>query len=98
MVHSVSNQLCRAGILALGVLMLPAGSRAAAPDYDSGGTGESQVHLQDANRAAYHGRYSQAIAEDNKAIALAPNYGIAYFNRAAHYMDAGRYDEALADT
>jgi tetratricopeptide (TPR) repeat protein len=85
-------------MVALGVLMFPAGSRAAPADYDSGGTGQSEAHLKDANRAAYHGRYTEAIAEDTKAIALAPNFGIAYFNRAAHYMDAGRYDEALADT
>jgi tetratricopeptide (TPR) repeat protein len=84
-------------MVALGVLTLPAGGRAAPADYDSGGTGESEAHLKDARRAAYHGRYSEAIAEDTKAIALAPNFGIAYYNRAGHYTDAGRYDEALAD-
>jgi tetratricopeptide (TPR) repeat protein len=65
--------------------------------YDSGNSGAAGNLLNDSFRAGHHGHYSEAIALDSKAIAIAPNYGEAYESRAGHYADAGRYDEADAD-
>ena len=70
---------------------------AAGPAYDSGGTPTAEMALVDADRAAYHGRYTKALAHDNRAIAISPDFAIAYLVRAHHYMDMGRYDAALAD-
>lgn len=64
---------------------------------DTGGTDASLRHLAGASRAAYHGHYSQAIAITNAVIADEPHFARAYFFRAGLMMDAGRYDESLAD-
>jgi tetratricopeptide (TPR) repeat protein len=78
-------------------MLLPTATHAAGPAYDSGGSGEAPRLLDDAFRAAYHGRYSEAINDDTKALALQPSYGEAYASRARHYMDTGRYAEAASD-
>jgi tetratricopeptide (TPR) repeat protein len=67
------------------------------PVYDSGGTGTAQRHLADAARAAYHGRYTEALGETSKALALAPSYGEAFEVRAQFEMEAGLYKDAAAD-
>jgi tetratricopeptide (TPR) repeat protein len=53
--------------------------------------------LSEGFRAAHHGRYSEAIALDSKALAISPNFGRAYLGRAHAYSSAGRYTEADAD-
>jgi tetratricopeptide (TPR) repeat protein len=83
--------------LVVAVCLLPCLGAAQTPAYDSGGTGIAESYLRDANQAAYHGRYSEAIADSTKAVAVSPNFGGAYLNRAGKYIDAGRYDEAQAD-
>jgi tetratricopeptide (TPR) repeat protein len=91
-------QVCRA-LAAVGLMGIACehASAAATPAYDSGGSGVATNLLSDARRAAYHGRYSEAIEDDTKALALLPNYGDAFASRAEHYEDAGRYAEAAAD-
>ena len=43
------------------------------------------------------GRFDRAVEDYDKAIALAPNFALAYYNRAqAHYL-AGRFKQALSD-
>ena len=43
------------------------------------------------------GRFDRAIEDYDKAIALAPDFAFAFYNRSqAHYL-AGRFNEALAD-
>jgi tetratricopeptide (TPR) repeat protein len=79
------------------MMLMPSATRAAGPEYDSGGTGPANSLLQDAFRAAYHGRYTKAIDYDNQALALLPNYGGALASRAGHYLEAGRYAEAERD-
>ncbi len=69
----------------------------AAPAYDSGGTGTAARYVASAHRAAYHGRYSEAIADDNRALTISPAYGEAFLNRERNEMDSGRYAEARAD-
>ncbi len=69
----------------------------APPAYDSGGTGTAARLVNAAGRAAYHGRYSEAIGDDNKALAISPAYGEAFLSRARNEMDSGRYPEARAD-
>ncbi len=87
------------GLSAVALVAAFAGAAGAAtqPAYDSGGTGTATRDLSDALKAAYHGRYTEALAYDNKALALSPNFGGAYSVRAMHYRDMGRYDEAEAD-
>jgi tetratricopeptide (TPR) repeat protein len=86
------------GCAALVLLGAMCGGAAAAPAaYDSGGAGIESRYLDSADRAAYHGRYSEAIADDNKALSIAPSYGRAFLDRALHEMDSGRYAEARAD-
>jgi tetratricopeptide (TPR) repeat protein len=79
------------------VIMLTPSATHAGPAYDSGGSGEAPRLLDDAFRAAHHGKYSEAIGDDTKALALRPSYGEAYVSRATHYMEAGRYAEAASD-
>ncbi len=83
--------------LTYAVALLPVAAMAATAAYDSGGTGTAQRLLMDAHRAAHHGHYTEAIADDTKALALLPSYGDAYWNRAIDEMDCGRYQEASAD-
>jgi len=52
------------------------------------------------NRAnAYNGKkeYDRAIADQNEAIRLNPNYALAYNNRAAYWNAKGDHDYAIAD-
>jgi len=83
--------------VATAIMLLPSGTRAADPQYDSGGTGTAERLLSDSDRAAYHGRFTEAIDDDTKALALSPSYAEAFAARAAHYMEAGRYAEAASD-
>jgi tetratricopeptide (TPR) repeat protein len=64
---------------------------------DSGGTSLDLRHLAVADRAAYHGRYTEAISKVSAVIQDSPDFAGAYLERASYYRDAGRYDEALAD-
>ncbi len=90
--------LLQASCLAIVFLgLFPPAGRAADAAYDSGGSGVAQSYVADADRAAYHGRYTEAVADDGRALAISPNFGRAYLDRASHYMSSGRYDEALAD-
>ncbi len=73
------------------------GPALAAAAYDSGGTGTAARHLADAGRAQYHGRYTEALADINKALALAPNWSSALQARADLYIATGRYDDAVPD-
>jgi Flp pilus assembly protein TadD len=75
----------------------PGTGRAETPAFDSGGTGNLSRQLVESYRAVRHGRYSEAIDIDTKAIAIAPSYGDAYWVRASTYMNAGRFAEAQAD-
>lgn len=75
----------------------PLAAAAVTPAYDSGGTGKAERLLMDAHRAAHHGRFTEAIADDTKALALLPAFGDAYWNRAIDEMDSGRFQEASAD-
>ena len=75
----------------------PAACAGLDPTYDSGGSGEVQGFLVHASRAAHHGRYTEAIEYDTKALDRQPSYGDAYQERAFYYMAMGRYAEASAD-
>ena len=88
---------CLAAVVLGTVLCAVRPAWAAPPAYDSGGTGNAARLLNAASRAAYHGRYSEAIADDTKALAVSPNYGEAFLNRERNEMDSGRYAEARAD-
>ncbi len=81
----------------LALALCPVAVMAAEAAYDSGGAGEAQRLLDDAKRAAYHGRYTEAIQDDNRSLALLPYYGRAVEARANHYMDMGRYQDAEND-
>jgi len=89
----------RRATLCLPLLALCAHPAAAGPTaaYDSGGSGITYRYLEDGERAEYHGRYSEAIAQANKALAAMPDFAEAYVFRAAFYMDAGRFRDAEAD-
>lgn len=69
----------------------------AVPAFDSGGTGTAERLLSDAQRAAYHGRFTKAIALETRALDASPNYGLAYERRAHELMYSGRFAEAAAD-
>jgi tetratricopeptide (TPR) repeat protein len=84
--------LCAAVLLLFATCALAETTR-----YDSGGSELDLQRLDDARRAAYHGRYTQAIDIATQVIAHAPNFAGAYFDRALYYADAGRYDQARAD-
>jgi tetratricopeptide (TPR) repeat protein len=85
-----------AGALAC-ALLLPGICLAAGQAYDSGGTNAAETLVRDARRATYHGRYTEAIADDTRALTLSPNFARGYMDRADKYMGAGRYAEARAD-
>ena len=79
------------------VLAVTSVATARVAEIDSGGSDIDLTRLNVAERAAYHGRYSEAIAKASAIIAASPNFAWAYFVRASLYVDAGRYSEALAD-
>ena len=72
-------------------------ARAAAHEQDTGGSSLDFARVDDANRAARHGRYTAAIAVVSRALDSSPRFAAGYLERATLYMDAGRYPEALAD-
>jgi tetratricopeptide (TPR) repeat protein len=78
-------------------LMLPPAVQAGPPRYESGGTERDLNLLAEAQRAAYHGRYTRAIALSTEVIAGRPNFAAAYVDRANYEAEAGRYTEASAD-
>jgi tetratricopeptide (TPR) repeat protein len=82
--------------VSVGVMMASAAALAA-PAYDSGGTDKAGRLLGDAQRAAYHGRFTQAIAYDTRSLAASPDYGLAYKQRAHDLMYSGHFAEASAD-
>jgi tetratricopeptide (TPR) repeat protein len=53
--------------------------------------------LEDADRLAYHGRFTDALVKVGKVVADSPNYADAIYFRAGLLMEAGRYGEAEAD-
>lgn len=77
--------------------MLLSGAAPAAAEQDSGGTPHDLRMLGEADRAAYHGRYTEAIGLASRAIDDSPHYAAGYLARARLYMDSGLYGEALAD-
>jgi tetratricopeptide (TPR) repeat protein len=83
--------------LAAAAIVAASTATAAEPAYDSGGTSTSARRLFDASRAAYHGRYTEALALDGKALAITPNFGRALQVRSLHYTEIGRYADAMAD-
>ena len=89
----------RAGLVAVWCVaaFCQGGGALAAPAYDSGGTPSVARHLAEAARAEYHGRYTEALADINEAVADAPNWSGALEARSSLYMAIGRYDEAAAD-
>ena len=96
---SVVNVLAAAalaGVIAAAPLQ-PAAGAGLDPTYDSGGSGEALGFLVHAYRAGHHGRYTEAIEYDTKALDRLPSYGDAYHYRAYYYMAMGRYAEASAD-
>jgi tetratricopeptide (TPR) repeat protein len=84
-------------VLAGWLVGAPGASVAAEAAYDSGGTGTATRQLADARRAAYHGRYTEALADINTALALAPHWSGAWEARSNLYVDIGRYDDAASD-
>ncbi len=90
--------MVRAGQLGFAVFLLSGVmARAASPAIDSGGTELDLNRMAEANRAAYHGRYTEAISRASAVIAHTPGFAAAYFERADFYAQAGRYAEAEAD-
>jgi tetratricopeptide (TPR) repeat protein len=70
---------------------------AMATRYDSGGSTYDHKRVERAERIAYYGRFSEAIAALNDVISSSRDYAYAYYVRAEFYRDEGRYTEALAD-
>jgi len=65
--------------------------------YDSGSTPHLRRLLEESHVAFYHGRLSQAIRIDTRAIAEAPDDSHTYLSRAGHEAAAGIYAAANAD-
>lgn len=86
-----------AGIVAASLVLLAPSLGAAAPVYDSGGAGEPQRLLVRAHRSAYHGRYTEALALVDQALAMAPNYGDAVDTRTRLFASMGRFQDADAE-
>jgi len=60
-------------------------------------TAATEAELPSGNVWRDRGRFDRAVEDYDKAIALAPGFAFAFYNRSqAHYL-AGRFNEALAD-
>jgi tetratricopeptide (TPR) repeat protein len=79
--------------LAIGVPAWAAASQA----IDLGGSEHQLNQLDDAWRAAHHGRYTEAVNRASAVIAQAPDFAEAYYLRADFLAQAGRFTEALGD-
>jgi Tfp pilus assembly protein PilF len=55
------------------------------------------AHLDHGGDCLDKGKYDDAIAEYDKAIALNPNVALAYTNRGLAYAEKGEVDRAIAD-
>jgi len=77
--------------------LFPVAAKAGEAEYDSGGGGQAEQLLIDAGRAAHHGRLTEAVDDDTRAIGLQPHYGDAFLDRAQNYMQMGRYQNAADD-
>ncbi len=56
-----------------------------------------RTHLNHGRACLDKGKYDDAIADYDKAIALDPNVAIAYTNRGLAYGRKGAFDRAIAD-
>jgi len=56
-----------------------------------------RTHLDHGRACLDKGKYDDAIADYDKAIALDPNVATAYTNRGVTYGRKGDYDRAIAD-
>lgn len=63
----------------------------------TGPSGRAAAHVEDGLSRAWQGDLDGAIAEFDRAIAIAPRLSIAYLNRGLAYRDKGQSDRALAD-
>lgn len=58
---------------------------------------EAQLHFQRGNAAFKQRTFDEAVTQFTQAIALAPEFGKAFFNRAQAHRRLGDIDAALAD-
>ena len=56
-----------------------------------------RTHLGRGRACLDKGKYDDAIEDYDKAIALAPNDAIAYYNRGVAYYEKGDKEQAIAD-
>ena len=56
-----------------------------------------RAHLDHGRACLDKGKYDDAIADYTKAIALDPNFALAYTNRGLAYAKKGDVDRAIAD-
>ena len=56
-----------------------------------------RTHLDHGRACLDKGKYDDAIADYDKAIALDPNVALAYTNRRVAYEQKGDKDQAIAD-
>ncbi len=56
-----------------------------------------RTHLDHGRACLDKGKYDDAIADYDKAIALVPNFALAYTNRGSAYYRKGEYERAIAD-
>ncbi len=56
-----------------------------------------RAHLDHGRACLDKGKYDDAIADYDKAIALDPNVALAYTNRGGAYYRKGAFDRAIAD-
>jgi len=56
-----------------------------------------RTHLDHGRACLDKGKYDDAIADYDKAIALDPNVALAYTNRGSAYYRKGEYERAIAD-
>jgi len=92
-----SQRLVLLAATAIAISLAPLAARAEDEAYDSGSTTHVLRLLAESRVAAYHGRLTDAIAEDSRAIAEAPEDSDAYLSRAHHEEAAGLFKAAAAD-